>query len=131
MKLLALLLPATLASAFAKRACTPGTYQCSPKPTWGWSVCDTQGAWVRAGNCGPAEYCTMNPFNGSPYCIPSPPSEECADGRFKCVDEGDEQWNIIECEGGEWVERVRCEEGTKCYYGAVAGYPYCSATSPY
>lgn len=126
MKLTALtlaLLPLTL-------ACTPATYQCS-SPT-SWSVCDTTGAWVPAGTCASDEYCAMNPNNDSPYCIPAPPpAEECSPGLFRCVEGEDGLWTIDACEEGKWEERVECDEGKVCVYGAVNGYPYCTDDPPY
>ena len=124
MKLAALLaaLPLTL-------ACTPGTFQCSSPRDW--SVCDTSGAWVTAGTCDADQYCSMNPNNGSPYCVDAPPpSEECSPDLYKC-EEDDKGWFIEDCEGGKWVEKVRCDEGEVCVYGAVNGYPYCTDNPPF
>ena len=120
---------AILALAPLALACTPATYQCSSANTW--AVCDVTGKWVEAGSCLKDEYCSMNPINGSPYCIPAPPpQEECSPDLFQCV-EDDEGWFINVCEAGKWVERVRCDEGEVCVYGAVNGYPYCTANPPW
>jgi hypothetical protein len=128
MKLLLALLPAVALAASSKRAvCTPGTYTCDQSPTagWGWAVCNTDGNWVRGGDCAANEYCNMNPLNGSPYCLPYPTEpEECSPDLFQCVEDS-EGWFINVCEAGKWVQKVRCETGKVCRYGAVHGYPQC------
>ncbi|SPN99224.1 uncharacterized protein DNG_02261 [Cephalotrichum gorgonifer] len=130
MKFILALLPVALAAS-KRRGCTPGTFQCEVAPVAGWSVCDTQGAWVRGGDCQSTEYCSMNPLNGAPYCIPAPPpTEECSPDTWLCV-EDDNGWAIDVCEAGKWAEKVRCPEGQVCAYGAVRGYPYCTANPPW
>ena len=110
-------------------ACTPGTYQCSSAQNW--AVCNTSGSWVTAGSCDSDQYCSMNPNNGSPYCIDAPPpSEECSPDLYKCV-EDDDGWAIHDCQDGKWEEIVTCEEGEVCVYGAVNGYPYCTDNPPF
>ena len=130
MKLFAL----AAALALALAGCTPGTFQCeSPdtSPAWGWSVCDVSGAWVRGGSCSDNEYCSMNPTTGAPYCIEAPPQEECSPDLFRCEEGDDGRWSIEVCEGGKWVERVECDEGEVCVYGAWGGYPYCTSNPPW
>lgn len=115
----------------AKRGvCAPGTYQCdnSPAAGWGWAVCNAQGDWVRGGDCKRGEFCSMNPLNASPYCLPVPEGE-CSPELFRCIENnGAPGWSIDVCnEAGRWAERVRCPSGQVCRYGAVRGYPYCTA----
>lgn len=119
---------AALPLAFA--ACTPGTYQCESSPGWGWSVCDISGNWVRGGDCGDNEYCSMNPNNGAPYCIEAP-KEECSPDLFRCHEGHDGVWRIEVCEGGKWAERVKCEKDEVCTYSAWGGYPYCTDNPPW
>lgn len=124
MKLTALLALVPLALA-----CTPGTYQCSAPRDW--AVCDVTGTWVTAGSCAEDQYCSMNPINGSPYCIDAPPpDEECSPDLFRCLEEED-GWVIQDCKDGRFETVVRCPEGEMCIYGAVNGYPYCTDDPPF
>lgn len=137
---LAALLPAAALALTTQRTttnprstCTPGTYTCDESPAigWGWAVCDTRGEWVRGGSCQAGEYCSMNPANNSPYCIPMPDDYECSPDLFQCVEDGDGSWYINDCQDGRWTEAVRCGDGEVCAYGAVNGYPYCTANPPW
>ncbi|KAG5951951.1 hypothetical protein E4U58_000977 [Claviceps cyperi] len=53
--------------------CHPGTYQCNVNYVdgkHGWSVCNTEGSWVRGGVCKTLYKCVFDYENGSPYCVP-------------------------------------------------------------
>lgn len=122
-------LAAALALAPLALACTPGTYQCDAPRNW--QVCDTQGKWITAGTCDSDQYCSMNPLNGSPYCIDAPPpTEECSPDLYLCK-EDEEGWVIQDCVDGKFEDFARCDEGEVCVYGAVNGYPYCTDNPPW
>ncbi|CAI4215590.1 unnamed protein product [Parascedosporium putredinis] len=98
-----------------------------PAAGWGWAVCNAQGDWVRGGDCKRGEFCSMNPLNASPYCLPVPEGE-CPRALPLHREQRRPGWSIDVCnEAGRWAERVRCPSGQVCRYGAVRGYPYCTA----
>ncbi|KAF6816044.1 hypothetical protein CPLU01_13958 [Colletotrichum plurivorum] len=117
--------------------CTPAKYQCrqNAHKTWGWDVCDTSSRWVNGGNCKTSETCVFNSLNGSPYCVPTPSTapapdsgKECNPGKYRCKNDPARGWSIETCSaGGAWEHTLDCAASETCTYGAVAGYPYCTA----
>ncbi|KAL0936768.1 uncharacterized protein CTRU02_208983 [Colletotrichum truncatum] len=116
--------------------CTPAKYQCRQNTdnTWGWDVCDTSSKWVNGGNCAATEICIFNSINGSPYCVPKPPTvppsntgQQCFPGKYQCKYDASKGWSIETCSSaGSWVHTLDCAASETCTYSPVAGYPYCT-----